>query len=311
MLISVIIPCYRSEATIERVVEEAKNEILKREGNDYQFVLVNDCSPDHTFEAIRRICEKDKKVVGVDLGRNYGQGTARMAGLQYVTGDVVVCMDDDGQHPADQIYALVDKITEGYDLVYGKFVHKEMSLFRRFSSWANTSLLELTGAKMKGITNSPFLAWSRFSVEALKQYKSPFPSSGAYLMRCTNRVVNVEMVQRHRMEGRSGYTLKKLINLWLTEFTNFTTVPLRVSGIFGMFLVALGFVVLIASLIAKAVNPALSVWLGVLYGILGMLFGVLFMILGLMGEYIGKIYMTVSDLPVFMPRTVLNAKDKE
>ena len=121
MLISVIIPCYRSAETIERVVDEIKNEILKREGNQYQIILVNDCSPDNTFAVLRELAEQDKNIVALDLARNFGQNNARIAAVPYVKGEVAVCMDDDGQHPADQIYTLVDKVMEGYDLVYAKF----------------------------------------------------------------------------------------------------------------------------------------------------------------------------------------------
>ena len=309
MLISIIIPCYRSAKTIERVVEEIKTEIAKRPGNNYQIILVNDCSPDDTFEVIKKLAVEDSNIVGVDLARNYGQNNARLAGLPYVKGDIAISMDDDGQHPADQIYPLVDKINEGYDLVYVHFTKQRKTAFRRFSSRVNTALLELTGAKMKGIYNSPFLAWSRFSVEMLKNYHSPFASAGSYLMRCTTRVANIETVQRARMEGRSGYTLRKLMNLWLTEFTNFSAVPLRAAGILGLFSGFIGVIMALVLIIRKIINPSILAGYASTMAVLLIVSGIVMLMLGLMGEYIGKTYMTLSGQPQFVARTVVNSED--
>lgn len=311
MVISIVIPCYRSEKTIERVVEEIKREIGKREGNQYQIILVNDCSPDRTFEVLRGLAEADKNIVAVDLARNYGQNNARLAAVPYIKGDVAICMDDDGQHPADQIYTLVDKINEGYDLVYAKFGKQKQTLFRRMASRLHTKMQELTGAKMKGVFNSPFLAWSAFAIKALKQYHSPFVSAGAYLMRVTNRVANVEVQQRARLEGQSGYTLKKLLNLWLTEFTNFSLVPLRFSSFLGFISAAVGVLLGVILVIRKLINPNIAVGYTSTVTFLLIIGGIIMLMLGLLGEYIGKIYMTISNLPQYMVRTEINGEQKD
>lgn len=306
MLITIIIPCYRSEQTLEHVVEEIKTEVSKRNENDYQFILVNDCSPDNTFEIISKLAKSDQKIIGIDLAKNYGQNIARIAAVPYVKGDVAVCMDDDGQHPADQIYKLVDKVCEGYDLVYAKFEEQKQPFYRRFASKMNTRLLELTGAKTKGIKNSPFLAWSRFAIDNLKNYNSPFPSAGAFLMKTTNRVTNVEVRQRKRMSGTSGYTLKKLLNLWLTEFTNFSLVPLRFAALIGVGTSGLGIAWAIYLIVRKIINP--NIFVGYTSTMAALLFvgGMIMLMLGLMGEYLGKIYMIISDLPQYIVRDEIN-----
>lgn len=309
MLISVIIPCYRSEKTLENVVNEIKTEIKKRKENDYQIILVNDCSPDNTFSVISKLAE-DEKIVGIDLARNYGQNRARMAALPYIKGDVAVCMDDDGQHPANEVYKLVDKISEGYDLVYGRFKEQKQTLFRRWASNLNTRLLEIIGSKQKGIYNSPFLAWSRFSIENLKKYRSPFPSAGAYLMRITNRVVNVEVEQRQRLSGSSGYTLRKLLNLWLTEFTNFSLVPLRIASVLGIGTSGLGILCGIIIIIRKIINSNIQVGYTSLMAVLLFVGGIIMLMLGLIGEYIGKIYMTLSCLPQYIVRKEINVTNQ-
>ena len=303
MIISVVIPCYRSEKTIEFVVDEIKREILKREGNQYQIILVNDCSPDRTFEVISRLAANDPQILGLDLARNFGQNNARIAAIPYIEGDVAVCMDDDGQHPADQIYKLVDKINEGYDLVYAKFQRQKQSLFRRFASRVNTKLLELNGTKKKGIFNSPFLAWSKFAVEMLKQYHSPFVSAGAYLMRVTDRIANVDVEQRERIAGHSGYTLKKLVNLWLTEFTNFSLIPLRLAAIIGCCSAAIGMLMGVVLVVRKIIYPGIAVGYTSMMTVILIVGGIIMFMLGMLGEYVGKIYMTISNLPQHVVRT--------
>lgn len=309
--VSIAIPCYKSAQTIPTVVNDLRATITQREGFDYQIILVNDYPDDNTFDVITNLCQEDPKIVGVNLSRNFGQTTAKMAALPYVTGDVLVYMDDDGQHPADQIFRLVDKILEGYDLVYARFPHKKHSLFKRATSWLNSKVLELNGSKPKGISISSYLALNRVSVDALKKYKSPFPSIGGYLSHVVRRVANVDMEHRDRLAGQSNYTLRKMLGLWLTGFTNFSTVPLRFSAFIGIGCAAVGFITGAIVVIRKLLNPAIAAGYTSIIALLLFLGGIIMMILGLCGEYIGRIYMTVSDMPQYETREVINAKETE
>lgn len=309
--VSIAIPCYKSALTIPTVVRDIQNTFSQREDFDYQIILVNDYPDDNTFEVISRLCEEDPKVIGINLSRNFGQTTAKMAALPYVTGDILVYMDDDGQHPADQIFRLVDKVLEGYDLVYARFPHKKHSLFKRFTSWLNSKVLELNGSKPKGISISSYLAMNRVAVEALKKYKSPFPSMGGYLSHVIRRYANVDMEHRDRLAGQSNYTLRKMMSLWLTGFTNFSTAPLRLSAFIGIGCAGLGFITGVIMVIRKLINPAIAA--GYTSSIALQLFigGMIMMILGLCGEYIGRIYMTVSDMPQYEIRETINTDTKE
>lgn len=309
MIITIIIPCYRSEDTIERVVDEIKKEILSRNENGYQIILVNDNSPDNTLAVIEKLALHDKNIIGVDLARNYGQNKARMAAIPYIKGDVAVCMDDDGQHPASQIYKLVDKVCEGYDLVYAHFSVQKQPAFRRFASWMNTKSLEITGTKIKGIYNSSFLAWSKFSYQLLEKYHSPFPSAGAFLMKSTNKVANVIVEQRERMAGSSGYTLKKLLNLWLIEITNFSLVPLRFASMIGLITAFIGSCWGIYLIIRKIIFPDISVGYTSTMAVILFIGGIIMLMLGMIGEYIGKIYMTISGLPQYIIRKEIKVSD--
>lgn len=310
-IVSIAIPCYKSAQTIPTVVNDLRATITQREGFDYQIILVNDYPDDNTFDVIAALCREDPKIIGINLSRNFGQTTAKMAALPYVTGDILVYMDDDGQHPADQIFRLVDKILEGYDLVYARFPHKKHSLFKRATSWLNSKVLELNGSKPKGISISSYLALNRVSVDALKKYKSPFPSIGGYLSHVVRRVANVDMEHRDRLAGQSNYTLRKMLGLWLTGFTNFSTVPLRFSAFIGIGCAAIGFITGAIVVIRKLLNPAIAAGYTSIIALLLFLGGIIMMILGLCGEYIGRIYMTVSNMPQYETREVINAKETE
>ena len=309
MLISIAIPCYRSEKNIARVVEEITQELSKRPENGYQIILVNDCSPDDTWNVIKGLAENDHHITSINLSRNYGQNNARLAAIPYIEGDVCVCMDDDGQHPADQIYTIVDKLMEGYDLVYAKFAHQKQTLMRRIASKLHTQVQEAIGAKPKGVVNCSFLGWSRFAIDTLKNYHSPFVSAGSFLLKSTTRITNVDVQQRERMSGHSGYTLKKMINLELTELTNFSNVPLRASGVLGAISAFAGVILGIILLIRKLISSDFIIGYASVIVFLLIIGGLILLSLGLMGEYIGKIYMTISNQPQYSVREIVNRKE--
>ena len=311
MLISVCIPCYRSEKTIAAVCDEVREEFQKHSEHRYQLILVNDGSPDGTWEVIRSLCQADGSVLGVNLSRNYGQNAAKMAAVPLIRGDVAVFMDDDGQHPACGIFTLVNKLNEGYDVVYAKFAHKKHGLFKRLASWGQRKLGEWVGNKPKGIAQSSFLAWSRVSINAMRDYHSPFPSNSGYLMHVTTRFANVELEHRERLAGHSGYTLKKMLTLWLTAFTNFSIVPLRFSAALGGICAGLGFLSGLVLIIRKLVHPNIAAGYTSILAMLLFIGGIIMIILGLIGEYIGRIYMTVSDMPVYRIRETLNTTPQE
>jgi len=309
MLISICIPCYKSAKTLPIVIEGIKEEFKKRPDDDYQIVLANDGSPDNTFGVILELCKNDPKITGINLSRNYGQPSAKLAALKEARGDVIVFMDDDGQHPADGIFKLVDKLNEGYDVVYAAFKHKQHSFFKRFTSNLHNSLAEFMGNKPKGIKRSSFTAWSRMVADALLKYKSPFISIGAFMMSVTNKYANVEIEHQKRIEGSSGYTLKKLIRMWLNIFISFSMFPLRMATYLGLVFSTGGFVGIVYLFVRKLVHPTkVAGYTSTMITVL-MMSGVLMLILGIMGEYLGRIYMTVSGLPQYNIREVINGKD--
>jgi len=311
MLVTVAIPCYNSSQTLETVVSDIKKQFADKPDYDYQIVLVNDNSKDNTFEVIERLCEKDSKITGVDLSKNYGQVSAQMAAIRFIKGDIAVFMDDDGQHPADELFKLVESVEAGNDLVYACFPNKKHSFFKRITSKLNSKLLEWTNRKPKGIKLSSYFALSSVSIKALRKYRSPYPSIGGYLLQITRRVVNVEVTHRERIAGNSNYTLKKMITLWLQGFTNFSIAPLRVASFMGVFSACVGLIGGLILIIQKLCNPNMAVGYTSIMAAVLFVGGLLMLMIGILGEYIGRMYILLSNMPQFNIRDSLNADDEK
>ena len=304
MLISIAIPCYKSEKTLQPVVDEIRQVFTNAPGYDYQIILVNDYPFDNTFNLIKKLCDEDTKITGVNLSRNFGQASAKMAAIPYVKGDVLVFMDDDGQHPAEGIIPLVEKIQEGYDVVYAHFKSKQHSLFKRVTSKITAKISEFNGTRVKGVHVSSFYAISRFAVDCYQHYNSPFPSMMGYLNTMIGKVTDIEMPHRARLEGTSNYSLKKLLNLWLNGFTNFSVKPLRVILSTGAIIAFLGFLLGFTLVIRKLIHPTIPAGYTSTISILLFLGGLILVALGFIGEYVGRIYMTLSHLQQYRIREI-------
>lgn len=309
MLISIAIPCYKSEKTLQRVVDEIRDVINNAPGYDYQIILVNDYPFDNTFSLIKKLCDEDPNITGVNLSRNFGQASAKMAAIPYVKGDVLVFMDDDGQHPAEGIIPLVQKIQEGYDVVYAYFKSKKHSLFKRVTSKITAKISEFNGTRVKGVHVSSFYAISKFAVDCYQNYDSPFPSMMGYLNTMVGKVTDIEMPHRARLEGTSNYSLKKLLNLWLNGFTNFSVKPLRVILSSGAVIAFIGFLLGLYMVIHKLINPAIAAGYTSTMAVLLFLGGLILVALGFIGEYVGRIYMTISHLQQYRIREVYSRKE--
>ena len=255
MKISFVIPCYRSEKTLEAVVKEITDKMLEMNQVDYEIILVNDCSPDNTFSVIRNLCAKDKRIIGISHAKNFGQHAALMAGFSFVTGDVVVCLDDDGQTPANEVDKLLAKIDEGYDVVYAEYAHKQHSGFRNWGSHVNKVMTEVMLGKPKELYISSYFAARRFVVDEMLNYKGAYPYVIGLVLRTTRNICNVSVNHRERMEGNSGYTVKKLLALWMNGFTSFSILPLRVASYSGSIIACIGFIYAIYVVIAKIIYP--------------------------------------------------------
>ena len=301
--ISFVIPCYNSTNTIGRVVQEIK-EVMNNSMNkyDYEIILVNDGSPDGTtYDAILELVKTEKYIKGVNLARNFGQPSAVMAALNQATGDYVVCGDDDGQTPFNELDKLFQKIEEGYDLVEAKYaVREKRSLFRKLGTVLNESMATWLIAKPHGLELTTYWVTRRFVVDQMISYPNSFPYLGGLMLRATQNACNVNVTHRERLSGKSGYSLKKMIELWLNGFTSFSIKPLRIATWVGIIIAAGGFLSGLAIIIMKLAGEAVNAGYSSIMAVNLFMFGVLLCFMGLIGEYVGRIYISLNNAPQFV-----------
>lgn len=309
--VSFVIPCYRSENTITGVVEEIEKAMAALKAvYDFEIILVNDSSPDNTMGTIRKLCEEKKNIIGIGFARNFGQHAALMAGLRQASGDYVVCLDDDGQTPADEVSKLLDKLEEGFDAVYAKYEHKQHSGFRNLGSKVNELMTRVMLEKPKDLYVSSYFAVKRFIVEDMIRYENSYPYVIGLVLRSTKNITNVVVNHREREEGSSGYTLKKLFALWFNGFTAFSVKPLRIATCVGVICACAGFLYGIYIIINRFVNPDVPLGYSSMMAALVFFCGMIMVMLGLIGEYIGRIYISMNSSPQYVIRERINAEDE-
>lgn len=309
--VSFVIPCYRSEKTLPSVIDEIRKTMEELERYDYEVVLVNDCSPDGTFEVIRELAKKDPAIHGINLARNFGQHAALMAGFRHANGDVVVCLDDDGQTPACEVGKLLDEIEAGSDVVYAKYRQKKHSAFRNFGSRVNERMLRTMLDKPADLYVSSYFAAKRFVVDEMIRYRNSYPYVIGLVLRTTKKITNVEVSHREREVGSSGYTLKKLLGLWMNGFTAFSVKPLRLATGTGCVIACAGFLYGVITVIRKLVGINTILGFSALMSMMTFLGGLILIMLGVIGEYIGRIYISINDSPQYVIREVVEQESSD
>ena len=312
-MISFVVPCYRSQATLPSVIREIQETMEGLSQYTYEVVLVNDCSPDNTFDSIRELCRENKNITGINLAKNFGQHSALMAGFHQVKGDIIVCLDDDGQTPADEVGKLLEGSEKGAEVVEAQYAHKQHSGFRNWGSHVNELMTRVMLGKPKDLFVSSYFAARRFVVDEMIKYEYPYPYVIGLVLRTTKNIVNVEVNHRDRMEGTSGYTLGKLLGLWFNGFTAFSVKPLRIATVTGAGCAFLGFAYGIYTIIKKIfINPpGLVTGFSALMSVLVFMGGMLMLMLGLVGEYMGRMYISMNRSPQYVVREIVNCETEK
>ena len=309
-LVSIVIPCYNSEKTIGEVVKLCVQEFEKISEYDVELVLVNDCSADSTWSEIEKSCRRYKNVKGINLAINTGQHNAIMAGFHYASGDYILCMDDDLQTHPSQISKLLNKLEEGYDLVFATYPQEKQNLFRRIGSWFNALTVNFLLKTDKDIKVTSFFVFRKFILNTILQYKNSYTHLRGLLMTATQNIGTVEVLHFDRKEGTSTYTLKKLIRLW-SSCINFSIIPLRFASVFGSLTALVGFIFMIYIVVHKMINPNVAVgWTSTL-SITLLFSGIILMCLGIIGEYIGRIFLAINRTPQYVVRNELGTTENE
>lgn len=312
MFYSIIIPCYRSSMTIRKVVEMTMEELQKLGIREYEFVLVDDASPDQgeTIAQLLTLVREYPCVRVVELAKNAGQHNAVMAGLNYARGDAFIAMDDDMQTHPSQLKYLLEKFEEGYDIVYGYYPEKKHSKFRNFGSYINSLSVRILLKKPKDLRTSSFWVIRRFVRDYAIQYRSAYTHLQGLFLRTTRNICCVPIQHFEREVGTSNYTLKKLLKLW-ANIIGFSIVPLQLAMKTGFLFSAVGLLGAIGVVILKLVRPATYIGWPSMMAAICFFSGVHLLFLGIIGEYIGRIFLGMSNNPQFVVRSVHETEKKE
>ena len=312
MLYSIIIPCYKSVHTIRQVVEMTAEKMQEMGKTPFEFVLVDDCSPDggDTICELRALADEYPFVNVVELAQNSGQHNAVMAGLNYAEGDVLMAMDDDMQTHPSQLPLLFETFDQGYDIVYGYYPEKHHSLFRNFGSWLNYISVRILIGKPKELKTSSFWIIRKFVRDYVIQYQSHYTHLQGLFLRTTRNIASVPVKHFDRAYGSSGYTLSKLIALW-SNIMGYSIVPLRIATRVGAFISILSILGAAAIVLKKIFAPTSAVgWYSLIVSIF-FLSGLIMLFLGLIGEYLGRMFQGMTRDPQFVVRQFYQGRDKE
>ncbi len=300
--ISVVIPVYNGAMTIGPLVDTLVADLPPYK---LQVVLVNDGSKDNSHQVCGQLFHKYPDVVTyLRLARNFGEHNAVMAGLRHATGDYAVIMDDDFQNPPGEVISLVQEAERGdFDVVYSYYEEKKHHWLRNVGSTFNGWVAHFMLNKPKDLYLSSFKCLNRFLMKEVVKYDAPFPYIDGLILSLTDNIGKVRVRHNERIHGKSGYTFRKLVRLWLSMFVNFSIMPLRLSLIMGFVASLLAVGMAVSVVVEKILNPGIQVgWASLAFLIL-LFAGVQLCILGLMGEYIGRTLLNSNRLPQFVVRS--------
>ncbi len=293
--LSIVVPLYNSSETLPHLLAELG--ALSIEGG-HEIVLVNDGSSDATETLALQMIEKCAAPVSfISLSRNFGEHNAVLEGLRASRGEFVVTMDDDLQNPPSEIVKLLQLArTEKRDVVYSAYDEKKHSWWRNLGSSLTNRVADWSIDKPRGLYLSSFRCISRFVADEIAKSSNPRPYIDALIFQVTQNVGVVTVRHDSRINGESGYTIRALLRLWISMFTNASVMPLRFATLLGVVMSAVGFVSFVAVLVNHFISQEPLGW-GSLMAALLLFSGTQLLLLGIVGEYIGRTYLRVSEKP--------------
>ena len=304
--LSIVIPVYNGADSVGELVEAL--EALHVPGG-HEIVLVNDCSPDGSLLECRRLqARATVPITVIDLARNFGEHNAVMAGLREASGAHIITMDDDLQNPPDEVLRLLTHAqATGKDVIYTYYAKKQHAAWRnfgsRFANWCADRVLD----KPKGLYLSSFRCISAFAARQVTQYRGPFPYIDGLILQATQSIGTLAVDHLPRNIGRSNYTLSRLVRLWTSMFINFSVMPLRIATVTGFAMSAVGLfgaIWVVGEALLSATPPG---WASLTVATL-LLLGVQLIMLGIIGEYLGRLYLTVNRKPQSVVREVTRSE---
>ena len=309
LALSIVIPVYNGARSIGELV--AALETLEVPGG-HEIVLVNDCSPDDSREICRGLLARALvPMTLVDLSRNFGEHNAVMAGLRQARGAHVITMDDDLQNPPSEVLRLLAYAqSSGKEVVYTHYAHKEHASWRNLGSRFTNRVADFLLDKPKGLYLSSFRCLSAFLAGEITRYEGPFPYVDGLILQVTQSIGSIEVQHLPRAHGGSNYNLRRLVRLWLNMFVNFSVMPLRLATFTGFLLGLCGLVGTVWVVLNAIFDKTPPGWASISVAVL-LLSGVQLTMLGLIGEYLGRVYLTANRKPQSVVRDVLRSEGAE
>ncbi len=301
LTLSIVVPVYRSAAILPQLVEQIHDEMVK-EGlkDDFELLLVSDASPDNSWQVIRALSQSHPFIKGISLRRNFGQHNAIMAGLNHVSGDFVVLMDDDLQHPPDAVGDILRALKDGYDVCYTNYLNRQHATWKKlgsqFNDWVATHLL----GKPKGLYLSSFKGLRREIVKEVIRYDGPYAYVDGLILDVTRSITTIDIEHGARHEGEGNYNLSRSLALWLKMATSFSVLPLRLASFAGFALAGLSLLMILYVITEKLLHPELPAGWASLIATILFIGGIQTLCIGMMGEYLGRTYLKLNHKPQFV-----------
>jgi undecaprenyl-phosphate 4-deoxy-4-formamido-L-arabinose transferase len=304
--ISIVVPVYRSEKILPHLLSKVVEAMAYAKDRRYELILVNDASPDHSWEVIEDLAARHDFVRGICLMKNVGQHNATMAGLAQARGNVIVIMDDDLQHPPTSIQLLVTEIeSDGYDVCYTVYANRKHKAWKKWGSWFNDKVASVLLDKPPGLYLSSFKALRRAIVQQIITYDGPYAYIDGLILDVTHRYTVVTIEHQSRLEGEGNYNIRRSISLWLKMATSFSVLPLRIASLLGAAAAGLSIVTTAALVVQKLVRPETPAGWTSLVALVLLLGGLQLLSLGIIGEYIGRSYLKLNRKPQYVIRKII------
>lgn len=293
MELSIVIPVYNSEKELPRLIQEIRSHFPPEQA---EIILINDGSVDGSEEICAQLAQADPELVFLSLRKNFGEHNAVMCGLNFARGLYVVIMDDDGQNPPSEVGKLLSMIRGGYDVVYSQYREKQHHFLRNWGSAFSNFVANRLMSKPQDLYLSSFKIMHRDIVREIIKYKGPFPYIDGLILRCTQNLGKVYVEHKERLSGKSGYSLRKLLHVYMNMFLNFSLKPLRIFTLTGVIIFMAGLLMSGYFIYGKLTSIEQPGWTSTVLFIL-LLSGFQIIFLGLIGEYLGKTYLDQNNTP--------------
>lgn len=310
--VSAVIGLYNSEKTIGDVIKELKEAFSESDKYELEMVLVDDHSPDNVYELVKGYAKEDKSIKVIHLAKNSGQTNAVIEGYRHATGEYIIEMDDDLQMPAREAVRMVEHLEENdFDVVFAKYAEQKESFGRRLGSKINNKMTQIMLKKPKHIRVNSFYVMRKFVKDEMIKYSNHYPYLYGMIFGITKNVDNLEVEHRERAYGKSNYTFKKLVGLWTNGFLNFSVEPLRIATKLGTIIASISFVIAIVLIVQRILYPTKSMgWSSLMVTII-FFSGVQLLGMGVLGEYLGRQYISDSGMSRVSVKEKINCEDED